>query len=177
MMTGENIRLRAMEPEDIDRLLAWENDSENWLHSNTLRPFSRGTIERHVMQSHDIYTEQQLRLMISMRENDVTIGAVDLFDCDFTHSRAGVGILIGEPEYRRKGFAVEALEILAHYSYEVLMFHQLYADVLSNNSASVALFERAGFQQCGLRTDWVKHSKGFYDLVLLQRILDSNGQK
>ncbi len=177
MMTGENIRLRTMELEDIDRLLDWENDSENWLHSNTLRPFSRGTIERHVMQSHDIYTEQQLRLMITLRKNDVTVGAADLFDCDFTHGRAGVGILIGEPEYRRKGIAVEALEVLANYSYEVLMFHQLYADVLSNNSASVRLFERAGFEQCGLRKNWVKHRNGFYDLILLQRILDSNGPK
>jgi diamine N-acetyltransferase len=55
------------------------------------------------------------------------------------------------------------------------MFHQLYADVLSNNPGSVALFESAGFEQCGLRKDWVKHPGGYYDLVVLQRILDSNG--
>lgn len=175
MLAGQNIQLRAMEPSDIERLFQWENDTDNWRFSNTLRPFSRKSIERHVLQSHDIYTEKQLRLMIQLNESDKTIGAIDLYDCDFTHLRAGVGVLIGDPDERRKGYALEALNLLIQYSSEVLMFHQLHAEVLSNNPGSSALFEQAGFEQCGVYNDWVKHPLGFYNLVLFQRRLSDNG--
>jgi len=177
MLQGKNIRLRAMEPEDIDLLLKWENDESNWLYSNTLRPFSRRAIERHVLQSHDIYTEKQLRLMISLIEDGSTVGSIDLFECDFTHGRAGVGILIGETSARRNGYALEAIELIVDYSRDVLMFHQLHADVLATNPGSISLFERAGFARCGVWKDWVKHKEGYSDMILFQRILSENGEK
>lgn len=175
MLTGKHIQLRAMEPSDIERLLLWENDTENWRYSNTLRPFSRKSIERHVLQSHDIYTEKQLRLMVELNESKKTIGAIDLYDCDFTHLRAGVGVLIGDRAERRKGYALEALTLLLEYTREVLMFHQLHAEVMSSNTGSISLFEQAGFEQCGVFIDWIKHPGGFSDLILFQRRFSENG--
>ena len=35
------IRLRALEPEDVDVLYKWENDTNIWKVSNTVAPFSR----------------------------------------------------------------------------------------------------------------------------------------
>lgn len=63
---GEIVRLRAVEPEDIDRMYAWENDARIWLVSGTTEPFSRYQMERFVaeQQQADIFRAGQLRLMI-----------------------------------------------------------------------------------------------------------------
>ena len=42
------IRLRALEPEDIDTLYKWENDTRIWKMSNTVAPFSRYTLRRFI---------------------------------------------------------------------------------------------------------------------------------
>jgi len=39
-----HIRLRALEPEDLEILYAWENDMNIWHLSNTLIPFSKSTL-------------------------------------------------------------------------------------------------------------------------------------
>lgn len=160
-----------MEPSDIEPLFAWENDSTNWLNSGTHRPFSRNTIERHVLHSHDVYTDKQLRLMITRVESGTPIGAIDLFDCDFGNSRAGVGILIAHAANRGKGMGKEALNLLCEYSREVLILHQLHAEVLADNEASIGLFQQAGFERTGVRKDWIKTPQGYRDVLVLQNIL------
>lgn len=90
---GENIHLRALEPEDVDVLYKWENNREIWHVSNTQTPFSRYVLEQFLVNAHeDIYTNKQLRLIISPNESDIPVGAIDLFDFDPYHLRAGIGI-------------------------------------------------------------------------------------
>ncbi|MFM2019059.1 MAG: hypothetical protein RL007_2715, partial [Bacteroidota bacterium] len=38
MLFGERIRLRALEPYDVDTLYKWENDTTIWKASNTITP-------------------------------------------------------------------------------------------------------------------------------------------
>jgi len=60
-----DIRLRALEPEDIDLLYTWENNTDVWIISSTIAPFSRNILHKYIENSHlDIYTVKQLRLMI-----------------------------------------------------------------------------------------------------------------
>lgn len=172
MLAGEKVFLRAMEPDDIEPLMSWENNPDNWMNSDTHRPFSRHAIENHVLNARDVYTDQQLRLMIALTDDGRTIGAVDLFDCNFVNERAGVGILIEKQSDRGNGYGLEALQLLAKYSREVLMMHQLYADILAVNEGSIRLFERAGFNQIGVRKEWVKRPEGYLDLVLMQYVFE-----
>jgi len=43
--------------------------------------------------------------MIDHIEDKITIGTIDIFEFDPFHKRAGIGILIGNESYRRKGYA------------------------------------------------------------------------
>ena len=51
-LVGELIQLRALEPEDLNRLYKWENDSSIWSVSGTLMPFSKFILEEFVNQAH-----------------------------------------------------------------------------------------------------------------------------
>ncbi|TVR38701.1 MAG: N-acetyltransferase [Cryomorphaceae bacterium] len=175
MIQTERLILRALEPADVHALYRWENDVENWLVSHTTKPFSQASLEQFILNITDIYSDKQLRLMISLNDDDSTIGAIDLFECDFTHLRAGVGILIGEKESRGMGYGKEALDGLATYAREVLFLQQLYADVLANNVAAQRLFDAAGYEQTGIRKNWIRTSGGWQDLILMTKKL--HGEK
>ncbi len=169
-LQGQHISLRAIEPQDIDTLYQWENDTENWNVSSTQTPFSRFVLEQYIASSHqDIYNVKQLRLMICNVENKA-VGCIDIFDFDPNHQRAGVGILIAEKTDRQKGYASEALELLMAYSFLSLNLHQLYCNITIDNEASILLFQKHGFKITGVKKQWVREGRTFKDELLLQRI-------
>lgn len=171
-LTGDKVRLRAVEPEDVDHIFEWENDPSIWLISSTLTPFSKSEITEYVkLATRDIYTTRQLRLMIETNENQAqVIGAMDLYDFDPFHRRAGVGILIAGEENRRKGYASEALKILIKYCFDFLLLKQLYCSIPAGNESSIRLFESLGFMPCGLKRQWLKTKEGWVDELSFQLI-------
>ena len=42
------IRLRAPEPEDLELLYKWENDTSLWLAGNTRAPYSRFQLKQYI---------------------------------------------------------------------------------------------------------------------------------
>lgn len=154
MIASKNIKLRAVEPSDIDLIFEWENDPSIWHLSNTLSPFSRFDLEQYVLNaSKDIYSAKQLRLMIELTKNNRTIGSIDLFDFEPMHRRAGIGILINNQE-RNKGYASEAIELLLDYSSKTLNLHQLFCNIETNNKISLELFKKKNFKEIGIKKDW-----------------------
>ena len=165
------IALRPLEPEDIELLYTWENDMEIWEMSNTKVPFSRFMLAEYIKNSHkDIYETKQLRLIIQNVEN-LPVGAVDLFDFEPYHQRAGVGILIHKTEDRNQGYATDSLKALFGYSLNVLGLKQLYANISEDNHQSLALFEKAGFVKAGTKTNWLKTPAGWKDELFYQKVL------
>jgi len=171
-MQLHDITLRAPELSDIDTLYRWENDPKIWHVSNTLMPYSRFAIEQYVMSAGlDIYSTKQLRLIIDLNEKDSTfsIGAIDLFDFEPLHKRAGVGILIHE-NYREKGYASKALELFIDYAFRTLQLHQLYCNVSKDNEVSIRLFQKHNFHIIGLKRDWISANNRWIDEYMMQLI-------
>ena len=168
-LKGKNIFLRALESEDINYLFSIENNEKYWSISDSQIPFSRYLLNRYLKNSNmDIYEAKQLRLVITNFQN-ITIGLIDLFDIDFKNNRAGVAIIINE-KMRSKGFAKEALELLIQYSKTHLSLHQLYCNILEDNSHSINLFKSVEFKQVGLKKDWIKFDVKYKNELLLQLI-------
>jgi diamine N-acetyltransferase len=171
VLTYKSIRLRALEPEDLELLYEWENNDEYWTLSNTVTPFSRYVLKRYLENSHkNIFETGQLRLMIDQAGDRVTIGTIDIFEFDPFHKRAGVGILIADEAYRKKGYASMSLACLIQYCFKTLQLHQLYCNILSNNDESIDLFERHGFIRTGTKKDWVQTDDGYLDEYIYQLI-------
>jgi len=172
-MKYQDIRLRAIEPEDLELLYNWENNNSWWIISNTVAPFSKYTLKRYIRNSHkSIYETGQLRLMIDLITGNQTIGTIDIFDFDPFHIRAGIGILIAEEEQRRKGYASMALKCLTDYCFRTLQLHQLWCNILANNRESIELFQKLGFVQIGIKKDWVKTADGYLDEYMFQLVND-----
>lgn len=162
-------RLRALEPEDLELMYGWENDMQIWRVSGTVAPFSRHVLSRLIEeQQFDIYATHQMRLVIE--HDGQAVGAVDLFEFDPHNRRAGVGIIV-DSQHRAQGLGHDALKALEQYARQTLHLHQLWCSVTVDNEASLKLFRKAGYVECGLRREWILTSDGALDEILMQKIL------
>ncbi|GAA4269589.1 GNAT family N-acetyltransferase [Hyunsoonleella aestuarii] len=168
-LKGDNVYLRALEPEDLEFIYAIENDESIWEISNTQTPYSKFIIKQYLENAHkDIFEVKQLRLVISSNDNE-SLGLIDIFDFDFKNKRAGIGILI-KSDNRYKGYGFEALKLLVSYSFKTLGLHQLYCNISEGNEASMSLFKKQGFVNVGLKKDWNFNNNEYKDEYLFQLI-------
>ncbi|MEM7486963.1 MAG: GNAT family N-acetyltransferase [Bacteroidota bacterium] len=169
-LKGKQVSLRALEPKDLDFLYQLENDTSIWEISGTLKPYSKKVLRLYLENAHrDIFDVKQLRLCICDND-DKSIGLIDLFDFDPKNRRVGIGIVIARPEDRNKGLGAEALSLLCNYAFSILDVHQLYANILEENTASIYLFEKMGFQKIGVKKEWIRTNNGFKNEIMFQKI-------
>lgn len=165
----ENVRLRALEPADLELLYLWENDPEIWRVSETIAPMSREVLLKLISdQKYDLYASRQMRLMIDV--DNVSVGCVDLFNFEPLHRRFGVGILIYADEHRRRGYASRVIEQVKDYAHNILDLKQIWVNINEDNPASIALFESCGFVLSARRKEWINRAGKFIDELEYQYI-------
>lgn len=167
---GKLVRLRALEPEDLDFFYQMENNPSLWSISNFTVPYSKAVLKAYIDNSmSDMFADRQLRLVICELLSDRPIGVIDVTDFEPMHARAEIGISLMS-DVRGKGYASEALSLLCDYVFTFLHFKQLNAHILADNTDSLNLLHRAGFVDCGLLKSWWRVNGKYHDVVLLQKL-------
>ena len=122
MLNSNKLKLRAVEPEDLDLMYLVENDTELWQFGQASVPFSHYALKQYIAEStNDFFHDRQLRLVLETADGN-SVGFVDLQKYDPQHHRAEVGIVV-VPEKQRQGLATEALRLLAGYVSNHLGIH------------------------------------------------------
>ncbi len=169
LLENEKLRLRAVEPQDLDRLYVWENNPALWIVGNTRQPYSKYALKQYILQSgKDIYESRQLRLMMENKISGEIVGTVDLFDFDIHHSRIALGLFVDEA-FQGKGFAKSALQLVEEYVFNFLKINQLYCHIAEKNTASRRMFEKEGYETNGILKNWIKTPDGFDNIIVFQR--------
>ena len=113
-MEDKKIRLRALEPEDLDFLYEMENEESLWEMGCTNVPYSRQVLLDYITTATaDIYTDKQVRLIVE-NEQQEAVGIIDLMNFDPRHQRAELGIVI-KKEHQHQGLAQLAIRLLMQY--------------------------------------------------------------
>lgn len=101
---------------------------------------------------------------------NAAIGCVDLYSYDPLNRRAAVGIMVAS-EHRRRGYALAMLHHLQELATSNYNLHTLYADIAAINTASLTLFHKAGYTECGRFREWLELDSHFIDNIRMQLIL------
>lgn len=147
---GRLVRLRGLEPEDWETFFTWNQDSDTarmfdhaWFPTSATRArhWAEETATRSVADDSFFFAIEEL-------EGGTVVGSIDPKDCDrrVGNFSYGVGII---PERRRRGYASEAILLVARYYFQELRYQKMNAEVHDDNPASVALHERLGFTREG----------------------------
>ena len=110
----------------------------------------------------------QIRYVFSKSKK--VIGTCGLYLINHTHKRACLGYDL-MPDYWGNGYASEAVEAMIGSTQREYNLRRIQAEVMPENSTSVRLLERIGFQCEGLLKQYEKWgAKGHVDLLMYSRI-------
>jgi [ribosomal protein S5]-alanine N-acetyltransferase len=166
-LCGERLYLREIRCADVtEGYHAWLNDPEVTHHlESRFFPNSVETLQRYVAKQ--LEDRDSLFLAIVLKEGHRHIGNVKLGPINWIHRLADIGILIGETDCWRKGYATETIRLLADHAFKELNLHKLTAGCYATNPASAAAFLHAGFIQEGVRKEHYYSGGVYTDLTLM----------
>jgi diamine N-acetyltransferase len=136
-------RIRRLSETDFDLIFEWENLEEFWRVSDENGPFDREQIAS-FMQRCLIEEGGEIKRWIIETDTHVPIGIIDLFNIDWLLKSADVGIMIASEEFRGKGHARRALNLLIQRLLKE-KWTLLRALIHEDNEASLKLFESLQF--------------------------------
>lgn len=140
------IFLRALSTDDFDFVYKWHTDED--LYQTLIGPFRfvSKDAEKEWLQNKVKYSNQEINLMICLRDDAQPIGMVSVRDIDWI-ARVGhfTGLMIGEREYQKKGYGSEALQLLLKYLFQELGLNRIWGFALSDNKPSLKMLEKCGF--------------------------------
>ena len=169
MERGE-VRLRALEPEDVDRLYIWENDRDMWPFGGTRAPLSRHQLWEYATNyDANPFAAGQLRLIIehaTAPDNALPQNSQSSQSSQSSHNSQNsqnshsspipCGVIdlydidpvnsramVGimvAPQWRSRGIATRALELVGEYCRDTLGLATIASEVASDNLPSIRLF-------------------------------------
>lgn len=165
-----NLIFRRPTIDDVEELMVLKNNKEaSRLLGGDTPVYTIEGLKRWV-EFHNNNPEEVL-LVIYDEDTHKLIGHVGLYKLDNYCKKSEYGILLADDNSRGKGFGTMCTKVMIDYAFDVLKLHKVYAEVISENKASVRMLKKCGFKVDGiLRDDNFKH--GRYHDVLIMSILE-----
>jgi RimJ/RimL family protein N-acetyltransferase len=134
------ITLREFEESDIDNKIHWINDPINnkYLHYDIPLEFEK-TLNWYRNKNN------QTRLDLVIEYNSVPVGLIGLLNIDKINNKAEYYICLGETQYKGKGIAKIATQLLVSYGFYNIGLNKIYLNVDSENTVACKLYEKSGF--------------------------------
>ena len=145
---GVRVRLRAVEPGDVDAFLAADEDGDGsrsgW---RVWPPRSRWAVEEWSRQR-PADDGDEVRLVVEATSGGEVVGTLNTQECDPAAGTFGYGVTVW-PWHRRQGYASDAVVIVLRYMFGERRYQKCTVGVLDTNQASVALHCSLGFTEEG----------------------------
>ncbi len=169
MIVGKQVRLRAIEREDIPRFVRWLNDSEVTQNLLINSPLSTAMEEKWFDHQMEIPpTQGQVLAIDAFVNNDwIHIGNCGLHSIEPVNHSAEFGIFIGEKEFWNKGLGTEATLLMLKHGFEDLNLHSIYLNVYATNLRAMKVYEAAGFVKEGVQREAVFKNGRYIDLIFM----------
>ncbi len=173
MIIGKNIRLRAIERDDLPMFTRWLNDPEVRHGLLIFLPLSQAE-EEQWFEGMLKRAPEERPLVIEINESKawVAIGNCGLFDINWRARSAEIGIVIGEKRYWNQGFGTESVQLLLKHGFETLNLNRIFLRVHENNPRAARAYEKAGFVHEG-RMRQAHYQEGKYFDALLMSVIRS----
>lgn len=116
---------------------------------------------------HAATTDDEITFTIYEVSTGRPIGNCGLHRLDLRNRRTELGILIGEPDARGKGYGTEAMRLLADFAFTALNLHSLMLWTYEYNLAGVRCYTKVGFREIGRRRACRWHAGRYWDEIAM----------
>jgi RimJ/RimL family protein N-acetyltransferase len=164
---GNRLYLRNLKKEDLtDRYLSWLNNRETVEFMESGRfPVSMAELEKF----HTKITESENDVIFAIvdKSTGAHIGNIKIGNINRVHSYADLGILIGEKEFRGKGYGSEAINLVLEYAFNRLNLNKVILGTYADHTSAIKLYEKAGFKKEGTIRNLLFRDGKYHDKILM----------
>ena len=168
MLSGEKVRLRAIELTDLDNVMTWINNPEVTRYLLVgLWPLSSET-ERQWIERRAKDADPTDKALVIEALDRTYLGGIGLHKIDFPSGTAEIGIAIGRKDYWGKGYGTDAMKILLRHGFENLRLRKVTLEVFGSNVRAQRSYAKVGFREVGrLKAHLIKQGQ-YEDAVYME---------
>ena len=167
-LTGDNIYLSPISLDDIEEYAEMVNDIKvsvglGYLSYTNIIDFES---EKEFL----ISVKKEKRFAVRLLENDELLGNVGFKSVGEIHRTAEMGIMLGNPKYQRKGYGMEAINLLLDYGFSFLNLRNISLNVFEYNEVAYNLYKKIGFKEAGRLRKAVEIMGKTYDVIIMDML-------
>jgi len=164
MLEGRLVRLRAIEPSDRVRAVAWLNDPEVTYYLT--ERYGRAGSDGGWLSDGPPPAFDDVRLAIETRDG-AHVGAVNLHRVQAEDRKAGLGIIIGAKDCWGRGYGRDAIETLLRFAFCEMNLNRVWLTVTAGHERAIACYRRCGFvDEARERDGFYKHGR-YWDFIVM----------
>ncbi len=159
-----NIKLRALEPDDMEALRATVNDPEiERLVVGWSFPVSR----KRQMNWYEGIVGDRNNQRFAIEFKGKFVGISTLTDIDWKNRSAFHGVKLTLDAPKRKGIGFDAVVAVTKYAFEELQLNRIYTGILEYNVPSKNLYAKCGWVEEGRYRESVFKRNSYYDEIIV----------
>lgn len=165
-LEGRLVRLRAREPQDEAPFHSWFNDYAVTEFLAVRYPVSH-VVERNMLEREPAMSHQRAAFSVETRAEQVLIGNCEL-RVPAPENRCGnLGIAIGHPGYRDRGYGTDAMRTLCRFGFAMMNLHRIELTVDATNARARHVYRKVGFVEERLLRDHRFIAGSYRDTVVM----------
>ncbi|MBV8081787.1 MAG: GNAT family N-acetyltransferase [Candidatus Eremiobacteraeota bacterium] len=165
-LVGQKVRLRPIEPDDVEML-------QRWINTSPAREFIFRRLPVSFEQERDWAANAAVNPNTPGYVIQTLAGAdVGTISLHIEGARATLGIAIYEQRYWARGLGTDAVRVLVDAAFRTRPLVRIELTVLPDNARAIACYERAGFAREGVMRRWLWRDGEYCDVVLMSIVHD-----
>jgi len=169
LAVGKLVRLAALNAKvDAEEFARWDNDVDYLRHLNS-SPIMPGSARKITEIIEKAQSDDPSTITFSVRSlaDDKLIGFIAFDGIDWQHGDTYIGIGIGHPAYRGKGYGTDALRVMLRYGFQELNLYRVQLNVFSYNERAIKSYLKAGFSVEGRQRGMLRRDGQRWDFVYM----------
>ena len=167
-LVGNNVYLSPISLDDVEKYAEMVNDIKvsvglGYLSYTNIIDFES---EKEFL----ISVKKEKMFAVRLLENDNLLGNVGFNSVDLLNRTATMGIMLGNPNYQRKGYGIEAVKLILDYGFSFLNLRNISLNVFEYNEAAYNLYKKVGFKEVGRLRKAVEIMGKTYDVIIMDML-------
>jgi len=167
-LTGERVRLRALETRDLDSIQAAYQDLDLQLTTDGDAPPLSDVQVRAFWEDIIANPGAELRYFAveplpGSSHAGQFVGACSLQHLDMRNRHAELGIWMAAREFRGLGYGTEAVQLLLRYAFDAVRLDKVHLGVYDFNEGGLRSYERVGFRYEGRLRQMIYYEGRYWD--------------
>ena len=167
-LVGDNVYLSPISLDDVEEYAEMVNDIKvsvglGYLSYTNIIDFES---EKEFL----ISAKKEKMFAVRLLKNDELLGNIGFNSVDLLNRTAVIGIMLGNPKYQRKGYGMEAINLLLDYGFSFLNLRNISLSVFEYNEAAYNLYKKAGFKEVGRLRKAVEIMGKTYDVIIMDML-------